>query len=46
VTADEIVKEVGNVFTPWKIKNTLKKKLGGAEPVLAANDGRYSLKAA
>jgi capsular polysaccharide biosynthesis protein len=46
MTADEIIKAVGNVFTPWKVKSTLKKKSTGAKAVLGLNDGRYSLKAA
>lgn len=46
LTADEIVKAVGNVFTPWKVKNTLKKKSTGAKAVFNLNDGRYSVKAA
>ncbi len=45
MTADEIVAAVGDAFTPWKIKNTLKKKSQGPKAVFAANDGRYSLKA-
>jgi hypothetical protein len=45
MTADEIVKAVGGVFTPWKIKNTLKKKSIGAKAIFAVNDGKYSLKA-
>jgi hypothetical protein len=44
MTADEIVAAVGDVFTPWKVKNTLKKKSTGAKAVFALNDGRYSLK--
>jgi hypothetical protein len=43
---DEIVKAVGDVFTPWKIKNTLKKKSTGAKAIFALVDGKYSLKAA
>src|SRR6516162_8390432 len=46
MTADEIVKAVGSVFTPWKVKNTLKKKSMGAKAVFAVNDGRYSVKVA
>ena len=45
MTTDEIVKAVGGVFSPWKIKNTLKKKSTGAKAVLAVNDGKYNLKA-
>ncbi len=46
MTADEIVKAVGDVFSPWKVKSTLKKKSTGAKAVFAVNDGRYSMKAA
>lgn len=45
MTADEILKEVGNLFTPWKVKNTLKKKSTGAKAVFTLIDGRYSVKA-
>jgi hypothetical protein len=34
------------MFSPWKVKITLKKKPTGAKAVFAVNDGRYSLKAA
>ena len=33
MTADEIIKEVGGVFSPWKVKNALKKKSTGAKVV-------------
>ena len=46
MTAEEIVKEVGDLFTPWKVKNTLKKKSTGAKAVFSLVDGRYSVKAA
>lgn len=46
LTAEEIVKEVGDLFTPWKVKNTLKKKSTGAKAVFAVKDGKYSVKAA
>lgn len=42
---EEIIKAVGNLFSPWKIKNTLKKKSTGAKAVFSANDGRFFLKA-
>lgn len=45
MTTEEIVKAVGNVFSPWKVKSTLKKKSTGAKAVFAVNDGRYSVKA-
>jgi len=46
MTAEEIVAAVGDVFTPWKVKNTLKKKSTGAKAVFAVNDGKYTVKAA
>ena len=46
MSADEIVKAVGGTFTPWKIKNTLKKKSAGAKAIFALVDGRFSIKAA
>jgi DNA-directed RNA polymerase subunit F len=46
MTTDEIVKAVGSVFTPWKVRNTLKKKSTGAKAIFALVDGKYSLKAA
>src|SRR5690348_10728523 len=33
LTADEIIKEVGGVFSPWKVKSTLKKRSTGAKAV-------------
>lgn len=45
MTPDEIIQAVGDLFTPWKIKNTLKKKSTGAKAVFAVNDGKYSVKA-
>ncbi len=46
MAAEEIVKAVGDLFTPWKVKNTLKKKSIGAKAVFAVNDGKYTVKAA
>jgi hypothetical protein len=46
MTVDEIVQEIGGMFSPWKVKSTLKKKSTGANAVFTMNDGRYSLKAA
>jgi len=43
---EEIVAAVGDAFTPWKTKNTLKKKSQGAKAVFTLVDGKYSLKAA
>jgi hypothetical protein len=45
LTVEEIVAAVGDVFTPWKVKNTLKKKSTGAKAVFAVNDGKYTVKA-
>ena len=45
MTAEEIVKEVGDLFTPWKVKNTLKKKSQGAKAVFAVDRaGKYTVK--
>ncbi len=46
MSTDEIVAAVGGVFSPWKIKNTLKKKSTGTKAVFAVNDGKYTVKAA
>ena len=45
MTAEEIVAAVGDVFTPWKVKNTLKKKSTGAKAVFTLADGKYTVKA-
>ena len=42
----EILKAVGKMFTPWKTRNTLKKKSQGAKAVFAVNSGKYAVKAA
>ena len=46
MTADEIVAAVGELFTPWKVKSTLKKKSSGAKSVFTLADGKYMVKAA
>jgi len=46
MAVDEIIQAVGNVFTPWKVKNTLKKKSTGAKAVFTLADGKYTVKAA
>lgn len=47
MTTDEIVKAVGGMFTPWKVRNTLKKKSAGAKAIFALVDGnKYAVKAA
>ncbi len=45
MAVDEILAAVGDLFTPWKVKNTLKKKSTGAKAVFAVNDGKYAVKA-
>jgi hypothetical protein len=45
MTAEAIIVAMGSVFSPWKIKNMLKKKSTGAKAVLVVNDGKYSVKA-
>jgi hypothetical protein len=45
LTAEEIIKKVGDLFTPWKVKNTLKKKSQGSKAVFAVDRaGKYSVK--
>ncbi len=44
MSAEEIVAAVGDLFTPWKVKNTLKKKSQGAKAVFAVKDGKFTLK--
>ena len=44
MTVDEIVLAVGGMFSPWKVKSTLKKKSSGAKAVFSMNDGKYSVK--
>ena len=46
MTPEAIVQAVGDLFTPWKIKNTLKKKSGGAKAMFTLADGKYAVKAA
>jgi hypothetical protein len=46
MTADEIVQAVGSVFSPWKIKNVLKKRSTGAKAIFTLVDGnKYAVKA-
>jgi uncharacterized coiled-coil DUF342 family protein len=45
MTEAEILKEIGSLFTPWKTRNTLKKKSQGAKAVFAVKDGKYTVKA-
>jgi len=44
MTAEEIIQAAGDTFTPWKVKNTLKKKSTGAKAVFVLVDGKYSVK--
>lgn len=46
MTPEAIVEAVGDMFTPWKVKNTLKKKSTGAKAVFTLTDGKYTGKAA
>jgi hypothetical protein len=45
MTPEEIVAAVGDAFTPWKVKNTLKKRSTGAKAVFTLADGKYAVKA-
>jgi len=45
MTVESIIEAVGSLFSPWKIKNVLKKKSTGAKAVFTLADGKYSLKA-
>jgi hypothetical protein len=45
MAVEEIIQTVGSLFTPWKVKNVLKKKSTGAKAVFAVNDGKYMVKA-
>ncbi len=45
MAVEGIIQAVGNVFTPWKVKNTLKKKSTGAKAVFTFADGKYAVKA-
>lgn len=46
MAADAIVKAIGTLISPWKVKNTLKKKSTGAKAIFKLADGKYSLKTA
>ncbi|MGA9452723.1 MAG: hypothetical protein WBW41_15425 [Verrucomicrobiia bacterium] len=46
MTVEQIIQAVGSVFSPWKIKNTLKKRSTGPRAVFAMVDGKYSVRAA
>jgi len=42
---DAIIAAVGDAFTPWKVKNTLKKRSQGAKAVFTFTDGKYVVRA-
>ena len=42
---DAIIAAVGDAFTPWKVKNTLKKRSQGAKAVFTFADGKYVVRA-
>jgi hypothetical protein len=46
MTTEEIIAAVGDAYTPWKVKNTLKKRSTGAKAVFTLADGKYSVKVA
>jgi hypothetical protein len=46
MTVEEIVQAAGGLFSPWKVKSTLKKQSTGAKAVFSVNDGKYSVKQA
>lgn len=46
MTPEEIIAAVGDAYTPWKIKNVLKKRSTGAKAVFTLADGKYSVKVA
>lgn len=45
MAADEIVAGVGGEFSPWKVKNVLKKRSTGPKAVFTFADGKYTVKA-
>lgn len=44
MTVDEILKAVSHVFSPWRVKSTLKKRSIGPKAVFSVNDGGCSVK--
>ena len=46
MTVEQIIAAVGSAFSPWKVKNILKKKSTGAKAIFTLADGKYSLKTA
>lgn len=44
MTPEEIVQAVAGAFTPWKVKNILKKKSSGAKALFTLADGKYAVK--
>jgi hypothetical protein len=43
---EEIIQAVGGAFTPWKVKNVLKKRLSGPKAMFTLADGKYTVRAA
>lgn len=46
MTVESIVQAVGNLFSPWKVKNVLAKRSKGAKAAFTFAENKYSLKAA
>lgn len=46
MTVEAIIEAMGSVFTPWKIKNVLKKRSTGTKAVFTLADGKYAMKVA
>jgi hypothetical protein len=46
MTTEEIIAAVGDAYTSWKVKNTLKKRSTGAKAVFTLADGKYGVKVA
>jgi hypothetical protein len=46
MAVEAIIEAVGNLFSPWKVKNILKKKSTGTKATFTLLDGKYSLKTA
>ena len=45
MTPEEIIAAVGDAYTSWKVKNTLKKRSTGPKAVFSLADGKYAVKA-
>lgn len=46
MTTEEIIAAVGDAYTSWKVKNTLKKRSTGPKAVFTLADGKYTVKPA